>query len=71
MNNFEVFSRTWWKYNDKWPNGLEPCMGRSTHICFTETAEQAREQCRLWHIYHGKWTRRDLELKRKAEFRAI
>ena len=29
---YNVFTRTWWRKNPDWPNGLEPCIGPKTYI---------------------------------------
>jgi len=66
MRNFRVFHRTWWKYNTKWPNGLEPCVGRSRTIGFAETETEAREMCSDWNAQYKTCTQ--IELSDKAEF---
>jgi len=42
---FRVFTRTWWKENPDWPEGLEPCMGNKSTVTRTFTEEQARAYC--------------------------
>ena len=47
---YEVFKRTWWCFNEKWPNGLEPEAGEREHIDYFDTEDEAREYCQ----YHNK-----------------
>lgn len=43
---YDVFTRTWWRKNKNWPNGLEPSLGRKTYIHRAiKTEEQARQLC--------------------------
>ena len=42
---YRVFTRTWWKENPSWPNGLEPCPGERHYKRGTFTYEEARELC--------------------------
>ena len=61
---YRVFTRTWWKHNAEWPNGLEPCPGRKTVIHRrVETEDEARKLCQEYNRTHkpGK-------LSRKAEY---
>lgn len=46
---FEVFHRTWWKRNKKWPKGLEPLAGKRHHIAYAFTAEEAQQIARHWN----------------------
>jgi len=61
---YRVFTRTWWKDNPSWPNGLEPGAGRphtlQKHI---KTEEEAREICREYNATHEPG-----RLSRKAEY---
>ena len=62
--SYRVFTRTWWRYNPSWPNGLEPGAGRKTTINKrVSTEEEARNICKVWNANHkpGK-------LSRKAEY---
>lgn len=43
--NYRVFTRTWWTFNESWPNGLEPCPGEKDYIEDFETESEAREFC--------------------------
>jgi hypothetical protein len=61
MRNFKVFTRNWWRVNDKWPNGLEPTSrARRTHLAFAQSEEEARDICRVWNLNNppGKLSRR-------------
>lgn len=43
---YDVFTRTWWRENRNWPDGLEPCPGERTYIHRNvKTEEQARQLC--------------------------
>ncbi len=66
MSKFKVFHRTWWRRNEKWPNGLEPCVGGSRTIGFTDTEERAREMCAEWNAKYK--TKLQRELSDKAEY---
>lgn len=48
---FKTFTRTWWKENPAWPNGLEPCAGERDYSDGDEyeTEEEARAACKLWN----------------------
>jgi len=63
---YEIFKRTWWIKNPEWPDGLEPGPGRSTHLAYVDTIEEARKYCEEWNENHkpGK-------LSLKAEFRSV
>lgn len=63
MNDYRVFSRTWWQENPNWPNGLEPSPGRKTTLCYVNTEEEAREQCAEYAKRHKPG-----RLSRKAEY---
>ena len=63
---FRVFTRTWWKVNKDWPNGLEPHAGRKTTLCYVESEESARDVCRIYAINHKPG-----RLSRKAEYYKI
>ena len=57
---FRTFTRTWWKYNPKWPGGLEPCAGRRTYGGKFLTEEGARAECRRYNETHepGRFSRK-------------
>ena len=61
---YRVFTRTWWKNNPDWPDGLEPCPGRKTTIRRNvKTYEEAQEYCQVYNANHSPG-----RLSRKAEF---
>lgn len=60
---YTVFTRTWWRNNPSWPNGLEPCPGRRHTHMRNLSYEQAYEYCRQWNAAHKPG-----RLSRKAEF---
>ena len=49
MKKYSVFTRTWWKFNKTWPNGLEPFPGEKSYIKHFNTEQEAREYCQ----YHN------------------
>jgi hypothetical protein len=55
---YTIFIRRWYKDNPKWPNGLEPHMGRKTTIGYAETIEEARSKCADYNNSHnpGKYS---------------
>lgn len=60
---FRIFTRTWWKENPEWPDGLEPEIGPQTTIGYASTAREARQMCAEWNAKHKPG-----RLSRKAEF---
>lgn len=46
---YRVFKRRFWKDNPRWPNGLEPHLGRKTTIGFASTEEEARQMCKEYN----------------------
>ena len=62
MNDYRVFTRTWWKENPDYPNGLEPHVGRKYTIGFANTYAEAVEMCKQWNDCHNPG-----RLSRKAE----
>jgi hypothetical protein len=60
---FRIFSRTWWRPNVNWPQGLEPHAGRKHTIGFADTEEAARDMCRVYAANHKPG-----RLSRKAEY---
>jgi hypothetical protein len=66
MDKYNVFTRTWWKANKQWPDGLEPHMGRKTYLRHNVTREEALRICQEYNSTHkpGKFSR-------KAEFQAV
>jgi hypothetical protein len=49
---YKTFTRTWWKENPSYPNGLEPCAGKKTYYGRYETAREARVACFDWNNSH-------------------
>jgi len=60
---YDVFTRTWWKVNMGWPNGLEPHTGPKTYLAYDLTEAEARAVCREYNDTHNPGT-----LSRKAEY---
>ena len=61
---YKAFTRTWWKHNKEWTNGLEPHAGRKCTIKKNiDTEEEAHSICQVWNANNkpGK-------LSRKAEY---
>jgi len=50
MAEYRVFTRSWWKENPAYPNGLEPHAGpkRYKRVVF-ETEQEAREYAIAWN----------------------
>lgn len=44
-HTYKVFTRTWWKRNPTWPNGLEPHCGRKTTLRRGLTRSEAQSFC--------------------------
>jgi len=61
--SYKVFTRTWWKDNPNWHNGLEPHAGNKTTLGFASTQEEAREMCADYNDKNNPG-----RLSRKAEF---
>lgn len=60
---YKIFTRTWWRHNPRWPNGLEPCAGRRYTIDRADTEQEAQAICREWNATHKPG-----RLSRKAEY---
>lgn len=60
---YQIFTRTWWKENPKYPNGLEPSPGRKTIIDYANTEAEARDICERYNSTHDSG-----RLLRKAEY---
>jgi hypothetical protein len=60
---YTVFTRTWWRHNPAWPNGLEPGAGKKTRIAKNVSLAEAMRIAKTYNDTHkpGK-------LSRKAEF---
>lgn len=65
MNDYKVFTRTWWKNNPEWPNGLEPCIGRKYTLGLVNTENEARDICQKYNKTHKPG-----RLSRKAEYQS-
>ena len=65
MNDYKVFTRTWWRDNPSWPNGLEPCPGRKYTLGLVNTIDEAKAMCKKYNVTHNPG-----RLSRKAEFEA-
>ena len=63
---YKVFTRTWWKNNPNWPNGLEPCPGRKHTLGKVPTEEMAQGWCKRYNSTHNPG-----RLSRKAEYEEI
>jgi len=51
--SYRVFTRTWWRENPTWPNGLEPdATGRKTTLARGCTEEEARAIARQYNETH-------------------
>jgi hypothetical protein len=61
--NYQIFTRTWWKKNPKYPNGLEPSPGRKYTIGYANTEEEAREICERYNSTYNPG-----RLSKKAEY---
>ncbi len=61
---YRTFTRTWWRHNPSYPNGLEPCAGRQyTHRRNIRTEADARAICQEWNTTHKPG-----RLSRKMEY---
>jgi len=60
---YDVFHRTWWKYNSTWPNGLEPQIGKRHYIKCHVTYDDAKELCDNYNAIYDPG-----DLSDKAEF---
>lgn len=61
--NFVVFTRTWWKNNPNWPNGLEPHLGKKRVLRRNLSESEAKALCKEWNA-----TNKPGKFSRKAEF---
>lgn len=61
---YRCFTRTWWRNNPSWPNGLEPCAGRKRTIARNvQTEADAQAICRQYNESHKPG-----RLSKKAEY---
>ena len=50
---YTVFTRTWWRENNTWPNGLEPHVGKRKIIVRNVPDEEtARSIASVWNNLH-------------------
>jgi hypothetical protein len=62
--SYSVFTRTWWKENPSWPNGLEPEAGEKTYLEEgLNTEAEARAIAKEYNATHDPG-----RLSEKAEF---
>lgn len=64
--SYRIFTRTWWRRNKDWPDGLEPWPGRKVYIGVAATESEARAQCAEWNGTH-----RPGKLSNKAEYESV
>lgn len=62
---YRVFTRTWWRRNPDWLNGLEPGAGPRSYRGHPKhlTESEAQRYCRGWNETHEPG-----QLSRKAEY---
>jgi hypothetical protein len=60
---YNVFTRTWWRDNPAWPDGLEPHPGKRRYRARGVSRERALELCQQYNSTHKPG-----RLSRKAEF---
>ena len=63
---YQTFTRTFWKENPRWPNGLEPKKGRKTYHGTYSSAAEARAACQVYNS-----TQDPGRLSRKMEFTEV
>jgi len=67
LTMYNVFTRTWWRDNPDWPNGLEPHVGAKTYIAKDVASEEmAQEICREYNENNAAG-----RLSRKAEYEGV
>jgi len=52
VKTYDVFTRTWWRENPAWPNGLEPCAGEKHYLARDVSEVEARETCAEYRAEH-------------------
>lgn len=50
---YRTFTRTWWKNNPSWPNGLEPSPGKKHYCLLYSKEEEARSACQKYNSTHN------------------
>ena len=63
---YRVFTRTWWKNNPEYPDGLEPEMGKKHGLKRFQTEEEARAYAVEWNRTHNPG-----RLSNKAEYEDV
>jgi hypothetical protein len=61
-----VFTRTWWRDNPDWPNGLEPWPGERSTITKVRSRGEAVAICKEYNATHEPG-----RLSLKAEFDSL
>ena len=60
---YNVFVRTWWSYNTKWPGGKEPSPGKRRYLKRRVTYAEAMDICSAYNSTHEPGP-----LSKKCEF---
>ena len=47
MSNYIVFTRTWWRWNENWPDGKEPHAGEKSFVKGFNSEGDAQEFCQF------------------------
>ena len=57
---YKTFTRTWWRDNPSWPDGLEPCAGKKHYTNRNLSAVGARIVCQQYNSTHnpGRFSRK-------------
>lgn len=50
---YRCFTRTWWRENPNYPNGLEPSPGKKRTKATVKTEEEAQTFCQDWNRKHA------------------
>jgi hypothetical protein len=50
--SYRTFTRTWWKNNSTWLNGLEPHPGRKSYCGHYQSEQEARNACQQYNSTH-------------------
>ena len=66
MKVYNVFTRTWWKENPNYPNGLKPSPGRKHYLAKSVNYDEAIKLCKEYNSTHKAG-----RLSKKAEFQSI
>lgn len=49
---YKLFTRTWWRDNPEWPDGLEPHAGQRRKYGTVDTEDEALRRCKEWNTTH-------------------